>query len=281
MVRLQNSGGRYRVLEVNVSATNYDEVTDRCGGWIAARKAGTGGPVARYICVTSVHGVITAHDDPEFRNILNAADIVTPDGMPLVWALRSLGLSRQPRVYGPTLMLRLCEAAAQEGHRIFLYGATPECLEALRRRLAQFFPALQIAGVYAPPFRKLTRAEDRDIQRRILDSQADVVLVGLSTPKQERWMWEHRTCFPGVVLVGVGAAFDFHAGRVCQAPSWMQGHGLEWLFRLAMEPARLWRRYLLVTPRFLPLWLIARLRASSAPVPADRPVPKLSPKQAA
>jgi N-acetylglucosaminyldiphosphoundecaprenol N-acetyl-beta-D-mannosaminyltransferase len=197
---------------------------------------------------------MTAQDDAEVGEFLSGADIVAPDGMPVVWALRSFGFKGQQRVYGPTAMSRLCADAARWGHRIFLYGGTEESLCELRRRLTERFPGLRIAGSYAPPFRPLTGEEDRSVIARIEECGADLVFVGISTPKQDRWMYEHRDRLPGVVLAGVGAAFDFHAGRVPQAPGWIQSHGLEWLFRLLMEPARLWRRYLLVTPRFLPLW---------------------------
>jgi len=260
MTRLLEQPRKHAVLNVGISATTYDEVVEFCGRWTHARRTGTAGPLARYICVTSVHGVMTAREDSGVRNILNSADIVTPDGMPLVWALRSLGVRQQQRVYGPALMLRLCEAAARHKHKIFLYGATEDCLAALAERLCARYPALNIVGKFAPPFRELTADEDRLIQSRILDSGAELIFVGISTPKQERWMYAHRASFPGAILIGVGAAFDFHAGRVPQAPRWMQGAGLEWLFRLVMEPARLWRRYLLVTPRFLPLWMMQRFR---------------------
>ena len=242
------------VLNVAVSTTSYDDVVSRCSEWIASRRAAKGGPVARYMCFLSVHGLITARDDIRVRQILNGADIVAPDGMPVVWALWSFGFRHQTRVYGPTAMHRICENAADRGHRIFLYGGTEESLSELRRHLLARFPALRIAGAYAPPFRALTEEEDRRVVTMMRQSDADLVFVGISTPKQERWMEEHRDRLPGVVLAGVGAAFDFHAGRVRQAPAWMQRHGLEWAFRLAMEPSRLWRRYLLVTPRFLPLW---------------------------
>jgi N-acetylglucosaminyldiphosphoundecaprenol N-acetyl-beta-D-mannosaminyltransferase len=207
---------------------------------------------------------MTAQDDPEVRMILNHADIATPDGMPLVWALRSFGAKEQKRVYGPTLMLHLCENAARNGHRVFLYGGREECLHDLRVRLEDRFPGLQIVGSFSPPFRPLNPEETEGIRRQIRDSDADLVFVGISCPKQERWMFENREALPGVVMIGVGAAFDFHAGRVRQAPAWIQRNGLEWLFRLAMEPARLWRRYLLVTPRFLPLWALQLLRSSGS-----------------
>jgi N-acetylglucosaminyldiphosphoundecaprenol N-acetyl-beta-D-mannosaminyltransferase len=241
------------VIGVGISTTTYPEVVDFCCKWAGERRSGAPAR-ARYICVTSVHGVITARDDPDTARILNAADIATPDGMPLVWALRSFGARGQQRVYGPELMLRVCRDAALHGHRVFLYGGREETLAVLQSRLEAQFPGLAIAGAYAPPFRELTAAEEESAVEQIRRSDADIVFVGISTPKQERWMYAHRLTFPGVVMLGVGAAFDFHAGLVRQAPPWMQRRGLEWLFRLAVEPRRLWRRYLLVTPRFLPLW---------------------------
>jgi N-acetylglucosaminyldiphosphoundecaprenol N-acetyl-beta-D-mannosaminyltransferase len=241
------------VLGVGVSATSYDEVVDTCSKWTAE---GNGG---KYICVTSVHGVVTAMFDPNLKQILNGADIVTPDGMPIVWALRSFGRKTQQRVYGPNLMLALCRQSAQSGAGVFLYGGRPEVLGALAERLAGRIPGLRIVGMYSPPFRPLTPEEDADITAKIQDSGASLVFVGISTPKQERWMAEHASRFPAAVMVGVGAAFDFHAGRVRQAPAWMQKAGLEWFFRLSMEPARLWKRYLLVTPLFLPMWALQKI----------------------
>lgn len=234
-------------------------MVELCRQWAAAHAAHQNA-ASHFICVTSVHGIILARDDKSFAEILNAADIATPDGMPVVWALRSFGSQEQQRVYGPTLMLHLCESAAKHGHRIYLYGGCPEALPLLAQRLRDRFPALQIAGTHSPPFRALTASEDARIQEEILRSEADLLFVGISTPKQERWMYEHRQSFPGVTMIGVGAAFDFHAGCTPQAPLWMQRSGLEWFFRLTTEPARLWRRYLLVTPRFLPLWLLQRLK---------------------
>jgi N-acetylglucosaminyldiphosphoundecaprenol N-acetyl-beta-D-mannosaminyltransferase len=179
--------------------------------------------------------------------------------MPVVWALRSFGATGQQRVYGPTLMLRLCESAVHRGHRIFLYGGRAEVLTALCEKLTAQYPELMIVGTYSPPFRPVTKAEDQHIKQVICDSGADLVFVGISTPKQEKWMAAHRRDFPGKILVGVGAAFDFHAKRVRQAPGWMQQAGLEWFFRLLMEPARLWKRYLLITPQFLPLWALQKM----------------------
>lgn len=242
------------VLGVGVNATSYGETCWITRSWIekARKQPGPG----RYVCVTSVHGIMNSRSDATFRRILNEADLVTPDGMPVVWAMRSFGLRRQSRVYGPNLMLALCEQAAHLGHRIFLYGATGETLDQLARNLERLYPGLQIAGTYAPPFRPLTPEEDSTVVEQIRESAADIVFVGISTPKQERWMSVHRSTLPGVVMFGVGAAFDFHAGRVSQAPAWMQRNGLEWFYRLLMEPRRLWKRYLLETPLFLPLWFL-------------------------
>ena len=247
------------VVSVGISKTSYAEVVEICHRWIGDRAADPHA-AARCICVTSVHGIILAKDDPSFANILNSADIATPDGMPVVWALRSFGSAGQQRVYGPTLMLELCRSAADHGHRIYLYGGHKDALPLLETRLTRRFPGLQIVGWHSPPFRPLTAEEDQQVQETIRNSRADLIFVGISTPKQERWMFEHRHAFPGAILIGVGAAFDFHAGRTAQAPAWLQRLGLEWAFRLAMEPSRLWRRYLLLTPRFLPLWLLQRLK---------------------
>lgn len=249
---------RQDVLGVRVNTTSYDEVVEMCAHWIA-QPSGQRPARAHYICVTSVHGVMEARKDSTLRGILNEADIVTPDGMPLVWALRSFGATGQERVYGPNLMLRLCAQAERNGHRIFLYGGRQDTLDQLASRLLERFPALILAGTYSPPFRPLNEIEDKDICDRIRDARPDLLFVGISTPRQERWMAEHKDRFPGLVMAGVGAAFDFHAGRIRQAPAWMQQRGLEWLYRFGQEPTRLWRRYVLVTPWFLPCWGIQRL----------------------
>lgn len=252
------------ILGVGISQTSYAEVAELCAQWRLDRTAAATRS-AHYICVTSVHGIIMARDDGEVAGILNQADIATPDGMPIVWALRSLGCRNQQRVYGPTLMLEICRRAADTGLRIFLYGGREDVLPKLIGRLRMKFPGLLIVGSYSPPFRSLTEDEETAVRQRIVESDADLVFVGISTPKQEKWMHAHRDAFPGITMVGVGAAFDFHAGRVRQAPDWMQSSGLEWLFRLLMEPSRLWQRYLLVTPRFLPLWAMQKLRSLHHP----------------
>jgi N-acetylglucosaminyldiphosphoundecaprenol N-acetyl-beta-D-mannosaminyltransferase len=244
------------VVGVGVSTTSYSEVVQVCRQWILARTVQTAG---HYICVTSVHGIVAAAKSSALKAVLNRADITTPDGMPVVWALRSFGARQQTRVYGPDLMLALCRDAERFGHRIYLYGATEDTIAKLRRRLLELFPGLIICGSWAPPFVPLTAEEDELATRRILESGADIVFVGMSTPKQDYWMFEHAPRLPGTILVGVGAAFLFHAGMVPQAPYWMQRNGLEWFFRLCMEPARLWRRYVIETPVFLPLWALQRM----------------------
>ena len=248
------------ILGVGISATHYGQVADICSEWVNERRRASLQIPARMVTVTSVHGIITGYFEPAFRDIVNSADLATPDGMPVVWAMRSFGVLGQTRVYGPDLMMALCERAAVEGQRFFFYGARQETLDTLSKRLLEKFPGLQIRGMISPPFRALTTEEDEKFVRQIIDSGADVVFVGLSTPKQERWMMEHRSRLPGLALFGVGAAFDFHAGRVEQAPRWMQRSGLEWFFRLTREPSRLWKRYLLITTVFPPLWAMQKLR---------------------
>ena len=176
--------------------------------------------------------------------------MVTPDGMPLVWLLRALGIREASRVYGPTLTLHVCDAVAAAGVPVGFYGGTPESLRAFENALMGRFPELQVAYRHAPPFRDLTADEDERVVGDILASGARILFVGLGCPKQERWMAAHKDRLP-LVQIGVGAAFDFHSGRVRQAPAWLQNFGMEWAFRLAMEPRRLWRRYLVNNPRFL------------------------------
>jgi N-acetylglucosaminyldiphosphoundecaprenol N-acetyl-beta-D-mannosaminyltransferase len=228
----------YRALGVRVDAVQIDDVVERMEEWIARREG------SRYIAVTGMHGVMEAHHDPGFKAVLNAADLVVPDGMPLVWLSRVHGHALRRRVYGPELMLAFCEQTSANAYRHFFYGGKPGVAEKLAKMLAQRFPRICVAGTYSPPFRPLTAEEDEEVVALINAAAADVVWVGLSTPKQERWMSEHRHCLRAPVLVGVGAAFDIHSGVVRQAPRWMRENGLEWLFRLLQEPRRLWWRYL-------------------------------------
>jgi N-acetylglucosaminyldiphosphoundecaprenol N-acetyl-beta-D-mannosaminyltransferase len=235
------------VLGTRVDGTSYEDATTRVLDWSHSQ-------TPRYVCVANVHMIMESYDDPTFRNVVNGADLVTPDGMPLVWSLKRLGFWRQTRVYGPTLTLRICEAAAREAVPVGFYGGSPKALDAVTLNLSNRFPGLRIVYAFSPPFRELTPAEDTQVVQAIQQSGARVLFVGLGCPRQERWMAAHKESLP-IVMLGVGAAFDFHAGRVRQAPAWLQDRGLEWAFRLAMEPRRLWRRYLKHNPRFL--WLMA------------------------
>ncbi|WP_245540681.1 WecB/TagA/CpsF family glycosyltransferase [Thermus islandicus] len=232
-----------RILGMRVDPISYEEAIGRVLAWAEAGES-------RYICVANVHMVMEAHDDPDFCALVNAADLVTPDGMPLVWMLRKLGHPYQERVYGPELTSRVCAEAARRGVPVGFYGGYPEALDALVRNLRARFPGLRVVYAYSPPFRPLTPEEDERVTEEINASGTRILFVGLGCPKQERWMAEHKGRVRAVML-GVGAAFDFHAGRVRQAPAWMQKIGLEWLFRLSQEPKRLWRRYLRHNPRFL------------------------------
>jgi N-acetylglucosaminyldiphosphoundecaprenol N-acetyl-beta-D-mannosaminyltransferase len=239
---------RVDVLGVPVSALTMHLAVETIAGWVASR-------AREYVCVTGVHGVMESLRDESLRAIHARAGMVTPDGMPLVWLARRAGHREVERVYGPDLMLAVCAASQSRGWRHFFYGGAPGVADTLARRLQSRFPALAVAGTYCPPFRDLLPTERDAIARRINRTTPDIVWVGLSTPKQERWMAAQAGRLTAAVLVGVGAAFDFHAGLKRQAPAWMQRSGLEWLFRLATEPRRLWRRYLRNNPEFV--WRIA------------------------
>jgi N-acetylglucosaminyldiphosphoundecaprenol N-acetyl-beta-D-mannosaminyltransferase len=252
---------RVNVLGVRVSAINMRTAPGIIEGWISRREA-------HYVCITGVHGIMESQRDPEVRRIHNAAGLVTPDGMPLVWLSHLRGFSDVERVYGPDLMLTMCARSVDKGYRHFFYGGAPGVAERLVDRLQARFPGLQVAGIDSPPFRPLTSEEDRAAVERINATRPDILWVGFSTPKQERWMAAHVGRLSAPVLIGVGAAFDFHAGVKKQAPRWMQRSGLEWSFRLVTEPRRLWRRYLINNPWFL--WLVllqvlGRARAEVSP----------------
>lgn len=232
-----------RVLGTRVDPTSYAEATKRVIAWAKNRES-------RYVCIANVHVVMEAYDSPAFCAQVNAADLVTPDGMPLVWTLRRTGHPDQTRVYGPDLMMSVIDAAAKENVAVGLLGGKPEVLAELEKRLKTQFPDLDIRYRFSPPFRPITPQEDQKIVDEINQSGAGVLFVGLGCPRQEIWMAEHAGKVRSVML-GVGAAFDFHAGAVKQAPSWLQNLGLEWAFRLSQEPRRLWRRYLYHNPRFV------------------------------
>jgi N-acetylglucosaminyldiphosphoundecaprenol N-acetyl-beta-D-mannosaminyltransferase len=233
------------VLGVPLALTDYERTMD----WIDATVE-TGG--RSYVCVAATHTVVACQDDPELRAAVHGAALVVPDGQPVVWAMNALGHDLTGRVYGPDLMAKYCERAALTGARMFLYGGRNQgALVQLALNLRRRFPGVQIVGGYSPPFRALSDEEREAVAAEINHARPDVVWVGIGVPKQEKWMAEMRDRLEAPVLVGVGAAFDFHAGLVPQAPAWMQSAGLEWLYRLSKEPRRLWRRYLTYNPRFV------------------------------
>jgi N-acetylglucosaminyldiphosphoundecaprenol N-acetyl-beta-D-mannosaminyltransferase len=220
-----------------------------------------------YVCITGVHGVMESQRDDQLKRIHNDAGMVTPDGMPMVWINKLNGNNHVTRVYGPDLMLEVCRQGVEKSHRHFFYGGADGVAELLKQKLTEKVPGLQVVGTYTPPFRPLTAEEDQAVVEMIRSSGADIVWVGLSTPKQERWMSSHLGRVTAPVMVGVGAAFDFHAGLKSQAPHWMQRSGTEWLYRLITEPKRLWKRYLTNNPLFVISYLmqVLRLKDFSAP----------------
>jgi N-acetylglucosaminyldiphosphoundecaprenol N-acetyl-beta-D-mannosaminyltransferase len=243
---------RFQVLGVSLHAMNLRIATEAVLSALRERRKG-------YVCVTGVHGVSEAQDDPAFRRILNGAFLNTTDGMPLVWLGRSVVGPRVDRVYGPDLMLEILRATQSTAFRHFLYGGAPGVADELKAKLEARFPGVTICGTYCPPFRSLNAAEEADLAARVRAARPDVIWVGLSTPKQERFMAEYLPKLETTLMFGVGAAFDFHAGRVSQAPRWMQRAGLEWLFRMCREPRRLARRYLVNNPLFIARVLGERL----------------------
>jgi len=240
------------ILGTRVDPTSYEDATRKVLEWALAEES-------RYVCVANVHVIMEAYDDPTYRAVLNSADLVTPDGMPLVWMLRKKGFRGQERVYGPELTLRVCSHAAARGIPVGFYGSRSEVLEALKSRLKDRYPKLDVAFSHSPPFRPLSLAEDLDVVERVHASGARILFVGLGCPKQERWMAEHKGRIKAVML-GVGAAFNLIAGFLPQAPEWMQRAGLEWVYRLIQEPTRLAPRYFKHNPRFAILAAVELLR---------------------
>ena len=248
----------------NVLGVGIDAIDMRTA--VARVMSAVGGSAGGYVCVTGVHGVIEASRDASMRSILNNSLMTTPDGMPMVWVGRAQG-HKMSRVYGPDLMLELCVAGVERRVRHFFYGGNPGVAEALKTRLVARIPGLMVVGTYTPPFRPLSEAEERDLAAALNNTRPDVMWIGLSTPKQERFMAEHVDRLPCRVMIGVGAAFDMHTGRISQAPRWMQRSGFEWLYRLVTEPRRLWKRYLINNPLFLARLVEQWLRPSRYPAP--------------
>lgn len=235
---------RFNVLGVGFHAMNLAIARQAILDAVANQRKG-------YVCLSTVHSVGEARRDPALRHILNHAFLNTTDGMPLVWLGRHHLGPQVERVYGPDLMLALLEATRDGQVTHYFYGGAPGVAEALRARLEKRFPGVRIVGVESPPFRPLHAAEQRALQERVAATAPDLFWVGLGAPKQDRFMAEYLPQLPTIMMLGVGAAFDFHSGRVRQAPRWMQRSGLEWLFRLGSEPRRLWRRYLVYNPLFV------------------------------
>jgi N-acetylglucosaminyldiphosphoundecaprenol N-acetyl-beta-D-mannosaminyltransferase len=242
-----------KILGMRVDAASYGAATRQTLAWARARES-------RYVCVASVNNVMHSWDEAPFRRVMNDADLVLPDGMPLVWGLRALGVPKASRVRGTNLVEALLDRLCAEGLPVGFYGGAPHVLEDLCRAVEARWPGLKVAYAWSPPFRPLTPREDERVVATLADSPATVLLVGMSTPKQDEWMALHRGRIPAV-MVGVGAAFDFLSGYKRQAPLFIQRTGLEWMFRLATEPRRLARRYLTQNPRFLFLFGSQLLKA--------------------
>jgi N-acetylglucosaminyldiphosphoundecaprenol N-acetyl-beta-D-mannosaminyltransferase len=241
------------ILGMRVDPTSYDNASRAIFDWAREKSS-------RYVCVANVYNVMTAHDCDEFRRATNGADLVTPDGMPLVWCLRAVGHSRAGRVYGPDLTAALIVRAASSGFSVGFYGSTPETIQLLQLAIQSRYPELKIAYAFSPPFRPLTPPEDEKVVREINRSGVDILFVGLGTPRQDYWMAAHKGRIQSV-MVGVGAAFDFLAGTKAQAPRWMMSIGMEWFFRLISEPRRLAKRYLKQNPRFIALFALEMVAA--------------------
>lgn len=238
-----------------IDVISWREAVSRISDWAAARES-------RYVCICNAHSVVTATDDAAFAAAVRRADMATPDGAPVAWLIGKQTGQAQQRINGPDLMWRYLAEGAPHGGPVFLYGATEETLLILRTRMTAMFPELSIAGTYSPPFRLLTVEEDERVIEMVNSSGATTVWVSLGCPKQEKWMAEHRGRIQAV-MIGVGAAFDYHAGTIKRAPLWMQRNGLEWLHRLASEPGRLWKRYLVTNSLFV--FLAVRQLLAGAP----------------
>jgi len=233
------------LLGVPVAMTDYAEAIEVMDGLVETRARG-------YLCAAPVHALMVAQEDPQMLEALRGSTLVVPDGMPLVWAANLLGEDLDDRVYGPELMLRYSDRCAERGHRVWLYGGRDQgSLVQLALSMRRRHPGIRIVGGYSPPFRPLTDEEEEALVRQINEARPDVLWVGIGVPKQEKWMARMRDRLDVPVMCGVGAAFDFHSGRISMAPPWMQDRGLEWIYRIAQEPGRLLPRYLYTNPRFV------------------------------
>jgi N-acetylglucosaminyldiphosphoundecaprenol N-acetyl-beta-D-mannosaminyltransferase len=255
---MQNTD-KINILGVGINPINLEMAVNTIVGWIDQQEK-------EYVCVTPAHGIMECHRDPSLRNIFNNSGLTTPDGMSVVWLLQFFGNRNVNRVYGPDLMEAVCKFSNDNNsYRHFLYGGAEGVPERLSKVLLHDFPNLKIVGTFSPPFRPLTAEEDEDVITKINSTNPDIVWVGISTPKQEKWMSDHIGSLNASVLIGIGAAFDFLSGTKKQAPKWIQQSGFEWLFRFANEPKRLWRRYI-EYPYFLILILFQILGLKSYPM---------------
>jgi N-acetylglucosaminyldiphosphoundecaprenol N-acetyl-beta-D-mannosaminyltransferase len=245
----------FEVLGVCFAGVQIPDVIRAIEGWIAE------GRTAHYVTVSNVHSVVESNHDAHFRDTLNHSDLNVPDGMPIVWLGRASGLNLPRRVYGPDLFIEFCRQTQGKSYRHFFYGGAPDVVEALVQKLQEEFPGFSIAGYYSPPFRPLTASEDQQVIEMINAAVPDVLWIGLGCPKQEFWMRDHLETLRVPAMIGIGQAFNIHAGKLRQAPRWMRENGLEWLFRLLMEPRRLWRRYLIYNTQFIVRLLLETLRA--------------------
>ena len=239
-----SAASRVNILGVGISAIKPEFALQQIEAWIENEER-------HYVSVCTVHTVMVCQEDDAVRNAVNHAGMATPDGMPLVWLADRDSEQFVERVYGPDLMIALCERSVERGYKHYFYGGAEGVPELLAAELKSRFPGLQIAGAYSPPFRSLTQEEEENINEMINRAGPDIIWVGLGTPKQDLWMAKQRPELDAPVIIAVGAAFDFHTRRIAQAPQWMQRSGLEWLFRFTQEPGRLWRRYLLYNPLFI------------------------------
>jgi len=232
------------VLGVKLSAINMNRALDLAQAWIETGRSA-------YICMTGVHGVMETQSDPHLRRVLNEALINAPDGMPMSWVGWLRGHTQMNRVYGPDFMTHFCRLSVSKAYRHYLYGGQPGVAHALKATLENRFPGLQIVGTFTPPFRSLTQDEEADLLNDLQETKPDILWVGLSTPKQECFMAEYLDRLGVPLLIGVGAAFDFHTGRIRESPGWIKAAGLQWLHRLLQDPRRLWKRYLRNNPAFI------------------------------
>jgi N-acetylglucosaminyldiphosphoundecaprenol N-acetyl-beta-D-mannosaminyltransferase len=243
---------RFNILGIGVSVVNMQTTVDTIG---KALENGTRG----YVCVSPVHPFVVAQSDPVFRSIFNHSLLTVPDGMPIVWLGRLLGHRSIGRVYGPDLMLEIMRQSKEHGWTHFFYGGAEGVADELRKRMEERFPGIRVVGTYCPPFRPLTEKEEKDLQEMLKLQKPDFMWIGLGVPKQERFIAQYATKLDAKIMIGVGAAFDIHTGRLKDAPAWVKNAGMQWLHRLLQEPRRLWRRYLLMNPVFIILIILQLL----------------------